>query len=493
MSASLLALKASSRSRHLQEQATSDLNRDCLVLINSFLKEQGLYDVSSLLESQTSNILNYSEKCENIDLPIVLSEYKLFYEMKHGKQPVYSRKTVDGKRRKPQNSTRPAKTATAVNPRRQPLLSARFDDPKDTTQILEVTGNNEPESNAKAVEKAVENTIIKPVPKFDDPELQALAASMQREILQESPNVEWCDIVGLDDAKRILKEAVVIPVKFPELFTGPLLKPWRGALLFGIPGTGKTLLAKALATETRGAFFSISSSSVTSKFRGDSEKLIRVLFELARYHAPTTIFFDEIDAILGQRSGSSSSGAERVEHEGSRRMKTELLIEMDGLGKHDNDKHVFVLCATNLPWDLDSALLRRLEKRILVPPPCDIARKAMLEKHLSHYAHDLTVNDFEAISMSTEFFTGSDIMLLCKEAAMMPVRIILEKLESMNAAEDGHNSGKHRHQVTNIQGLLKRYPITMDVFSKSLDRTRPSTCAKDSLRYVEWEKKHGST
>ena len=149
--------------------------------------------------------------------------------------------------------------------------------------------------------------------------------------------------------------------------------------------------------------------SVTSKFRGDSEKLIRVLFELARYYAPTTIFFDEIDAILGQRSGSSSSGAERFEHEGSRRMKTELLIEMDGLGKHDNDKHVFVLCATNLPWDLDSALLRRLEKRILVPPPCAIARKAMLEKYLSHYAHDLTVNDFEAISMSTEFFTGSDI------------------------------------------------------------------------------------
>lgn len=498
---SLLALKASSLSRNLNEQATSDLHRDCLVLVNSFLKEQGFHDVSCLLEMHAGNVLKGSEKCANIDLPIVLSEYKSFYKMKHGKQPEYSRKHVDYKRRKPKNSSRSeTREAKSVeNVKRKTLLPSRLDDQHETSCTLEISGNNnESTSNHETVEKEVTfnaDRIIKPTPKFDDAELQTLAASMQREILQESPNVKWDDVVGLDNAKRILKEAVVMPIKFPELFTGPLLEhSWRGALLFGIPGTGKTLLAKALATETNTVFFNISSSSITSKFRGDSEKMIRVLFKLARYHAPSTIFFDEIDAILGQRgSGSSSSGAERMEHEGSRRMKTELLIEMDGLGKDDKDKQVFVLCATNLPWDLDSALLRRLEKRIIVPAPCNAARKAMIEKHLLHHTHNLAVDDLEKISTLTEFFTGADIRLLCKEAAMTPVRTILEKLDEMNEEDDDANLNKQRCcQAQNIQLLLKRHPITTRDFLTSLERTKPSTDAKDSVRYEQWEKKHGS-
>ena len=174
------------------------------------------------------------------------------------------------------------------------------------------------------------------------------------------------DIIGLEDAKRFVKEAVVYPIKYPQLFKGKLLKPWKGLLLYGPPGTGKTMIAKAVATECKTTFFNISASSIVSKWRGESEKLVRVLFELARHHAPSTIFIDELDSIMSMRDGS--------DHEGSRRMKTELLIQMDGLVDMEN---VFVLAASNLPWALDQAMLRRLEKRIFVDLPTMENREAI--------------------------------------------------------------------------------------------------------------------
>ena len=187
-----------------------------------------------------------------------------------------------------------------------------------------------------------------------NPDLKALAESLQREIINANPNVRFQDVVGLDRAKQLLKEAVLMPMKYPHLFTG-LLEPWKGILLFGPPGTGKTMLAKAVATECKTTFFNISASSIVSKWRGDSEKLVRLLFELARYHEPSTIFLDEIDSIMSERTSEG-------EHEASRRMKTELLVQLDGLVK--GKERVFLLAASNLPWDLDSALLRRLEKRV---------------------------------------------------------------------------------------------------------------------------------
>ncbi|XP_062012738.1 uncharacterized protein LOC133729257 isoform X1 [Rosa rugosa] len=306
------------------------------------------------------------------------------------------------------------------------------------------------------------------LPAFDSAETRSLAESLCRDIVRGDPDVKWETIKGLENAKRLLKEAVVMPIKYPKYFTG-LLSPWKGILLFGPPGTGKTMLAKAVATECKTTFFNISASSVVSKWRGDSEKLVKVLFELARHHAPSTIFIDEIDAIISQR------GEARSEHEASRRLKTELLIQMDGLMK--TNELVFVLAATNLPWELDAAMLRRLEKRILVPLPEPEARRAMFEELLplepgeEELPYDLLVD-------KTEGYSGSDIRLVCKEAAMQPLRRLMTLLED-------------KEEVVPEDELPKVGPIKHDDIETALKNTRPSAHLQ-AHRYEKFNADYGS-
>lgn len=286
------------------------------------------------------------------------------------------------------------------------------------------------------------------LPSFDTTEMRTLAESLCRDIVEGSPNVTWDTIKGLEDAKHLLKEAVVMPIKYPQYFTG-LLSPWKGVLLFGPPGTGKTMLAKAVANECKTTFFNISASSIVSKWRGDSEKLVRVLFELARHHAPSTIFLDEIDAIISQR------GEARSEHEASRRLKTELLIQMDGLMQSSD--LVFVLAATNMPWELDGAMLRRLEKRILVPLPEEEARRAMFEDLLRpQKGIELP---YDSMVEATKGYSGSDIRIVCKEAAMRPLRRLMTVLEV-----GGHGDKE----------LPEMGPITENDVEVALKTTRPS-------------------
>ncbi|CAN1227325.1 Katanin p60 ATPase-containing subunit A-like 2 [Linum grandiflorum] len=331
------------------------------------------------------------------------------------------------------------------------------------------------------------------LPAFDSAETRTLAEGLCRDIIRGSPDVNWENIKGLENAKRLLKEAVVMPIKYPKYFTG-LLSPWKGILLFGPPGTGKTMLAKAVATECKTTFFNISASSVVSKWRGDSEKLIKVLFELARHHAPSTIFIDEIDAIISQRGGEGKG-----EHEASRRLKTELLIQMpseyrllllshtipirlqmDGLMRTKD--LVFVLAATNLPWELDGAMLRRLEKRILVPLPEAEARRAMFEELLptSGKGEDEEAANlpFDVLVEKTEGYSGSDIRLVCKEAAMQPLRRVMAILEA-------------KDEIVPEDQLPQVGPITSEDIESALKNTRPSAHLH-AHRYEKFNADYGS-
>ncbi|PWZ11807.1 Katanin p60 ATPase-containing subunit A-like 2 [Zea mays] len=290
------------------------------------------------------------------------------------------------------------------------------------------------------------------LPSFESAEMRNLAETLLRDIIRGSPDVKWESIKGLENAKRLLKEAVVMPIKYPKYFTG-LLSPWKGILLFGPPGTGKKSFA-----------YSNSPSDA-----GDSEKLVKVLFELARHHAPSTIFLDEIDAIISQR------GEARSEHEASRRLKTELLIQMDGLTK--TDELVFVLAATNLPWELDAAMLRRLEKRILVPLPEPDARHAMFEELLPYTPGTMEI-PYDVLVEKTEGYSGSDIRLVCKEAAMQPLRRVMAVLEG-------------RKEEVPEGELPEVGPVTTEDIELALRNTRPSAHLH-AHRYEKFNQDYGS-
>lgn len=246
----------------------------------------------------------------------------------------------------------------------------------------------------------------------EDPDKKKFQAQLQEGIVMESPNVKWDDVAGLDKAKESLKEAVILPVKFPHLFTGNR-KPWKGILLFGPPGTGKSFLAKAVATEANNStFFTVTSSNLVSKWLGESEKLVKNLFQMAREHKPSIIFIDEVDALCSTRKENESESA--------RRIKTEFLVQMQGVG-NDNDG-VLVLAATNIPWSLDSAIKRRFEKRIYIPLPEAPARMNLFRLQLGSIPHSLTEQDIKELGQRTEGYSGADINIVVKDAIMQPVR-----------------------------------------------------------------------
>ncbi|KAK4593218.1 hypothetical protein RGQ29_017381 [Quercus rubra] len=314
----------------------------------------------------------------------------------------------------------------------------------------------------------------------EDPEQAKLRAGLDSVIIREKPNVKWSDVAGLESAKQALQEAVILPVKFPQFFTGKR-KPWRAFLLYGPPGTGKSYLAKAVATEADSTFFSVSSSDLVSKWMGESEKLVSNLFQMARDNAPSIIFIDEIDSLCGQRGEGNES-------EASRRIKTELLVQMQGVGS--DDQKVLVLAATNTPYALDQAIRRRFDKRIYIPLPDLKARQHMFKVHLGDTPHNLTESDFEHLAHKTEGFSGSDIAVCVKDVLFEPVRETRDakffKKNSSDMWVPCEPTERGAVQVTlqelDAQGLASKIqppPITRADFDKVLARQKPTVSKAD--------------
>lgn len=281
--------------------------------------------------------------------------------------------------------------------------------------------------------------------------------------MESFATVTWEDISGLEHAKKTINETITWPMLRPEIFTG-LRRPPKGLLLFGPPGTGKTMIGKCIASQSKATFFSISSSSLTSKWVGDGEKMVRALFAVARCHQPAVIFMDEIDSLLTQRTDG--------EVEASRRIKTEFLVQFDGVGVGGEEDRILIVGATNRPQEIDEAARRRFQKRLYIPLPESEGRLGLMNKLLKSQPHDLTEDQIKDICERTAGYSGSDMTGLCREAALGPVRAI--KGDILEIALDDLR------------------PISHSDFLEALSQVRASVSDRDLDLYKEWDQEYGS-
>ncbi|KAL1492491.1 hypothetical protein ABEB36_010739 [Hypothenemus hampei] len=347
------------------------------------------------------------------------------------------------------------------------FIKSKKDDRPSSSKSDKNNAENESESTGKSESK--EEPEEK---KFECNGMEReLADVLERDIVQKNPNIHWDDIADLHEAKRLLEEAVVLPMLMPEFFTG-IRRPWKGVLMVGPPGTGKTMLAKAVATECGTTFFNVSSSTLTSKYRGESEKMVRLLFEMARFYAPSTIFIDEIDSLCSRRGSES-------EHEASRRVKSELLVQMDGITANNAEpgKIVMVLAATNFPWDIDEALRRRLEKRIYIPLPTLQGREALLKINLREVKLDPDVN-LKSIARKLEGYSGADVTNVCRDASMMSMR---RKI-----------MGLRPDQIKQLPKEELDLPVTTKDFEEAILKNNKSVSKEDLEKYEKWMNEFGS-
>ena len=259
-------------------------------------------------------------------------------------------------------------------------------------------------------------------------------------------------------------------------------------MLYGPPGTGKSFLAKACATECEGTFFSISSSDLVSKWMGESEKLIKQLFNMAREKKPSIIFIDEIDSLCGSRSEG--------ENDSTRRIKTEFLVQMQGVGNSMDG--VLVLGATNVPWELDNAIRRRFQKRIYISLPDATARAGIFKNKGMKTKNSLSDNDWVILGNESEGYSGSDCAIVVNEALMMPVRKCQTAKRFKKTPDGGWTptfpsdpEGTDMGLMDVEPKLLRCPPVGLDDFMQALSRIKPSVNDKDIEEHVKWTEEFG--
>lgn len=289
-----------------------------------------------------------------------------------------------------------------------------------------------------------------------------LDQNIEASIVSENPDITLNDVAGLEAVKRSLREAIVLPLKRPDLFTGSR-QPWRGILLHGPPGCGKTMIAKATAGDIDATFFNVSAATLVSKWMGESEKLVKRLYEVAKEKQPSIIFIDEVDSLTQSRNEN--------ENDAMRRVKTQLLASMEGLASNKEDR-VVTIGATNVPWEIDSAFRRRFQRRIYVPLPDEEARKIIFQINSKGIELDKNI-DFKKLSSKTNEYTGSDIANICREAIMAPIR----ELDSSNLIDDSS---------------VKARPVTQKDYLNALNNVKKSVSSSELTRFIEWDREFGA-
>eukprot|EP00923_Selenidium_pygospionis_P013816 GHVN01023859.1.p1 GENE.GHVN01023859.1~~GHVN01023859.1.p1 ORF type:complete len:437 (-),score=80.22 GHVN01023859.1:315-1625(-) len=328
-------------------------------------------------------------------------------------------------------------------------------------------------------------------------------AALSSVISVDSPNVKWSDVAGLEAAKRALREAVDYPTRFPLLFGGEL-KPWKGILLYGPPGTGKTHLARACATEAKCTFLNVSSADLMSKWQGESEKLVRTLFEMARDKAPSIVFIDEVDSLVKSRSEGESESARRV--------KTEFLVQMDGVqtGGTTPAPQVLVLGATNVPWELDIGVRRRFEKRVYIPLPDAPARQKIFETAINKSPHSLRTEDFARLASMSDGFSGADVSIALRDVLFQPVRKCENATHFKRVRAKNPHTGNmemfwcpcspgdpdpSKKEMTFMEVPGKELlppPLCLWDFETVMASARPSVRSEDLLKYGQWTNDFGT-
>ncbi|XP_076464284.1 spastin-like isoform X1 [Babylonia areolata] len=440
------------RARRLRDKMMTNLvmAQDRLQILETLLRELSLNDKKSSDSGKEGKKLSGQDGCSEKPGRLVSVPKRLVSPCP---KPAASNKSAKGSQQGVTGSRDKVPNRTTTNGERKgPSAMAP---PRYTPrQPPHNRSSSQPEA-VKGAQHTLSNIKLNNVDK-------KLADLILGEIIDCGPKVDFKDIAGQGMAKQALQEIVILPSLRPELFTG-LRSPARGLLLFGPPGNGKTMLAKAVANESKSVFFNISASSLTSKWVGEGEKLVRTLFTAAQQLQPAIVFIDEIDSLLCERREG--------ENEASRRLKTEFLVQFDGVSSSPDDR-ILVMGATNRPQELDDAVLRRFPKRVYVTIPDHDMRVAMLAHLLKKQGCALSQKDLSHLATLTEGYSGSDLTALAKDAALGPIReLSMTEVRSVDAN--------------------KVRDITMSDFMESVKRIRRSVPVETLQKYEEWNREYG--